>query len=102
MRHLSVSMCACVCAQRDSLAAIAYLHQCDIVHRDIKSDNILIGVKGDIRLTDFGYAAQVCCVTVVPNCLHCVTWLHTHSVDRSASQALHSRRHCVVDGARSD
>lgn len=34
--------------------ALEHLHTNGIVHRDIKLDNILIGVDGDIKLTDFG------------------------------------------------
>lgn len=33
------------------------MHLKNIVHRDIKSDNILISENGDLKLADFGYAA---------------------------------------------
>jgi serine/threonine protein kinase len=29
------------------------------MHRDIKSDNILVGKDGAIKLADFGYATQL-------------------------------------------
>lgn len=36
-----------------------YLHNKHIIHRDIKSDNILLSNSGDIKIGDFGYAAQL-------------------------------------------
>jgi Protein kinase domain/P21-Rho-binding domain len=40
-------------------AGLQYIHERNRFHRDIKSDNMLIGEDGVIKLADFGYAAQL-------------------------------------------
>ena len=40
------------------LSGIAYLHKCKIIHRDIKSSNILINNNGDIKIGDYGLARR--------------------------------------------
>ncbi|KAA6427027.1 MAG: Serine threonine kinase [Trebouxia sp. A1-2] len=54
---LDQDMISYICAE--TLAGLAYLHSIGKVHRDIKCGNILLTEAGEVKVADFGVAAQL-------------------------------------------
>jgi len=44
---------------REVVKGLAYAHRHDLVHRDVKPDNIFVTVDGDVKIGDFGLAVEV-------------------------------------------
>ncbi|EFX00166.1 serine/threonine-protein kinase [Grosmannia clavigera kw1407] len=39
-------------------AALGYLHRKHVIHRDIKPENILVGIHGELKISDFGWSVH--------------------------------------------
>jgi p21-activated kinase 1 len=44
---------------RETAQGLQHLHKHGVIHRNIKSANVLLSLTGDIKLTDFGFCAQI-------------------------------------------
>ena len=44
---------------RQVLQGLAFIHEKSRLHRDIKSHNILINAKGEVKIADFGFTTKL-------------------------------------------
>ncbi|RHZ78752.1 hypothetical protein Glove_156g86 [Diversispora epigaea] len=57
--ELQISELQIALVARETLKALIYLSSLQRIHRDVRSDNILLNAWGDIKIADFGHSVQL-------------------------------------------
>ena len=67
------------------LAGLEAVHSAEMIHRDLKPDNVLLGADGQIKLADFGLARAVSAATTTKTLMGTVGYVAPELVTRTGA-----------------
>lgn len=47
------------CMAKQFFSGLAFIHEQNFMHRDIKSGNVLLNTRGELKIADFGFACPI-------------------------------------------
>lgn len=83
---------------RETCQGLEHLHRHGVIHRDIKSDNVLLSLTGDIKLSAYLILSDSsCCLTFV---FESRLWILCTDFGSGTFETDNDGGHAILDGAR--